>query len=244
MARPIPDYGVFIIESMDFKNESEGNLPGIALQTILRLSGIPNYYIYIRTVQELEHAMRLFKESNFGFLHISCHGNEEAISLTLDYIPFEELGEIMGPYLKYRRLFLASCNAACFSLAEYFIPRHHCYSVIGSTNEIDYDKAAIFWSSYYYLMYRDDQERMWQQKIIPVLKNITRTFNETLNYFSIINERFQNSNVNLKEFQFQNGQQIFGKAKKTRFENLYWEEALAENDSGRGPIPPHATQNS
>lgn len=226
MARHIPKYGVFIIESMDWENEVNNKLDGIALKTILDLCDIPNQYIYIRTQLELEHSMELFRQSDFGFLHVSCHGNEEGICLTIDEISFEDLSVIMGPYLKYRRLFLSACKAACFSLAEYFIPQYHCYSIMGAADIIDYDKAAIFWSSYYYLMYKDDQERMWQKNIIPTLKNITRTFNEALNYFSIINERNSKSKFSLREIHFFNGEVLFDKLKVTRFENLYWEEAL------------------
>jgi len=144
MARQIPAYGIFIIESMDWDNEVSGKLDGAALKTILDLSDIRNQYIYIRTRQEFEYAMKLYQESDYGFLHVSCHGNEEGICLTMDDISFEHLGHIMGPYLKYRRLFLSACKAACFSLAEYFIPHHHCYSIMGPSDAIDYDKAAIF----------------------------------------------------------------------------------------------------
>lgn len=230
MPRHIPTYGVFIIESMDWENEANGKLDGVALKTILDLSDIPNQYIYIRTRQELEHAMELFRETDYGFLHLSCHGNEEGICLTLDDISFADLELIMGPYLKYRRLFLSACKAACFGLSEYFIPRHHCYSIMGSPDTIDYDKAAIFWSSYYYLMYRDDQQRMWQRNIIPTLQNITRTFDESLNYFSIINERNPKSKFSLREIHFRSGNIISDQVRATQFENLYWEEAIAQPD--------------
>lgn len=232
MPRHIPAYGVFIIESMDWENEANNKLDGLALKTILDLSDIPNQYIYLRTRQEFEHAIELFKESDYAFLHISCHGNEESICLTMDDITFEDLGIIMGPSLKYRRLFLSACKAACFAMAEFFIPHHHCYSIMGAADTIDYDKAAIFWSAYYYLMYRDDQERMWQKKIIPNLENITRTFNESLNYFSIINERNPRSKSCLREIHFQNGTIAFDQIRQTRFQNLYWEEAIASSDFG------------
>ena len=230
MVRPVPPYVIFIIESMDAQNEAQGKLDGVALKTILDLCGIPNEYIYIRTFRELEHAMDLFKQSNFGFLHISCHGNEDGICLTLEDVRFDELGKIMGPHLKYRRLFLSACKASCFSLAEQFIPRHHCYSVMGPTDTIDYDKAAIFWSSYYYLMYRDNQERMWQKDIIPTLENITQTFSEKLSYFSIINEKNPKSKNSLREIHFENGKRILDNVKETKFENLYWDEAVANVD--------------
>ena len=231
MPRHIPAYGVFIIESMDWDNESNGKFDGAALKTILDLCDIPNQYIYIRTRQEFEYAIELFGGTDYGFLHISCHGNEDGICLTIDDILFEDLELIMGPKLKYRRLFLSACKAACFALAEYFIPHHHCYSVMGSADTIDYDKAAIFWSSYYYLMYRDDKQRMWQSNIIPTLENITRTFGEALNYFSIINERHPTSKFSLRELHFQNGSKIFDQIRPTRFENLYWDEAVSEPDS-------------
>lgn len=158
--RPIPAYGIFVIESMDQDNERDGKLNGAAICSILQLCGIPNEYIYIRTRLEFEHAIGLFQKSDFGFLHISCHGSDELLQLTLEDITFEELEPILGPHLKYRRLFLSACEAACFKLAELFIPRHHCYSIMRPSGPIDYDRAAIFWSAYYSIMYSNDPGRM------------------------------------------------------------------------------------
>ena len=241
MARHIPKYGIFIIESMDWDNERAGNLDGVALKTILDLSEIPNDYIYIRTRLEFEHAIDLFHDSDFGFLHISCHGNEDGLSFTLEDVSFEDLEMIMGPHLKYRRLFLSACKAACFAFAEHFIPKHHCYSIMGPPGTIDYDKAAIFWSSYYYLMYQDDKERMWQRNIIPTLKNITQTFSETLNYFSIINERYPSAKACLRELRFESGDKAFDKVRRTRFDNLYWEDAIANDDMRQEALPEPTT---
>lgn len=130
MARHIPVYGVFIIESMDDEKEHDNKFNGFVLKEMLELCGIPNYYIYIRTRQEMDYAIELFQQSDFGFLHISCHGSSRGLHLALDDISFEELELIMGPHLKYRRLFLSACEAACFSFAEHFIPKHHCYSLM------------------------------------------------------------------------------------------------------------------
>lgn len=237
MARHVPQYGIFIIESMDWDNERDGKLDGAALKTILDLSDIPNEYIYIRTRQEFEHAIDMFGESDFGFLHISCHGNDEGLVLTMNEISFADLEMIMGPKLKYRRLFLSACKAACFALAEYFIPQHHCYSIMGPPGTIDYDKAAIFWSTYYYLMYLDDKERMWQKNIIPTLQNVTRTFSETLNYFSIINERYSSSKTCLRELRFESGKKAFDEVRLTRFKNLYWDEAISNDDTRQEAMP-------
>jgi hypothetical protein len=224
--RHIPTYGVFVIESMDEKNEREGNLNGSAICSILQLCGIPHEYIYIRTKLELQHAIEKFRKSDFGFLHISCHGSNDFLQLALQDVTFEELEPMLGPHLKYRRLFLSACEAACFNLAQHFIPKHHCYSIMGPSGPIDYDKAAIFWSAYYYLMYSNNQSRMWQKEIIPTLESITRTFQQSLNYFSIIVETNPMAKTHLREIHFQNGVKIHDKVKITSFENLYWEEAL------------------
>jgi hypothetical protein len=160
MAQEITKFGVFIIESMDLKNETNKKLDGFALKTILDLSDIPNKYFYVRTKLELEYLVEEFKESKYRYLHIACHGNAKGLSLCIEDVLFSELDEILGEDLKYRRLFLSSCKSTRFELAEYFIPHYHCFSVIGTPKNIDYDKAAIFWSSFYYLMYLKDKKKM------------------------------------------------------------------------------------
>lgn len=224
MTRHVPKYGVFIIESMDRKNEEEGNLPGLALRNILKLSGISNEYRYIKTKGHLKKVMYEFKKSDFFFLHIACHGDSNGLEFASDYLDFDTLGKIMGSYLKYRRLFLSACDAACPAFAEQFIPRHHCYSLIGSPDTIDYDKAAILWSSFYYLMYINDQKHMYQKNLIPTIENVTRLFQEPINYYSIIRDTYEKSKTHLREIHFKNGVQLVSRSIKTRFENLYWNE--------------------
>lgn len=221
MEKHLPKYGVFIIESMDLDNEYKGKLDGYALKTILDLCDIPNEYFYIRTILELQYVIEKFKESDFGFLHIACHGNEEYLSLCFEDIKFAEFELLLGQHMKYRRLFLSACRVARFELAERFIPKYHAYSVIGTPEDIDYDKAAIFWSSFYYLMYSKDILQMYQANLIPTLTTITKTFKLTLVYFSIINERFSYSMNSLREIHFKEGEVIFDKVKETQFENQY-----------------------
>jgi hypothetical protein len=74
---------------------------------------------------------------------------------------------------------------------------------------------------------------MWQKKIIPTLENVTRTFTESMNYFSIINERNPRSKSCLREIHIENGQITLDQIKQTRFENLHWDEAIADLNFGR-----------
>lgn len=216
-----PKYGVFIIESMDLDNEKDKKLDGFALKTILDLCDIPNEYFYIRTKLELQKTIELFSNSNFGFLHLACHGNEEGLGLTYEYIYFEELEKIIGKHLYHRRLFLSACKTARFELAQHFIPKHHCYSVIGSPNDIDYDKAAVFWSSFYFLMHEVNKINMPQSDLWPILKNVTKLFNLKLNYYSIIKNSNPKSMNHLREFHYDSGQNIVDIVRKTKFENVY-----------------------
>lgn len=213
-------YGVFIIESMDFENESNGKLDGWALKIILDLCDIENQYFYIRTKKELENIIEIFDESEYAFLHIACHGSENSLMLTYEEIKFEELEQIIGECLYRRRLFLSACKAARFELAEYFIPKHNCLSVIGTPNNIDYDKAAIFWSSFYYQMYQLDKVKMPQKYLKPILEEVSKFFNIKLNYFSIIGSTSPKSFDHLREFNYNSGIIVLDEIKKTKYRNL------------------------
>lgn len=217
-------YGVFIIESMDSENESKGKLDGYVLKLMLDLCDIPNQYYYLRTKIELENIILEFEKSEFQFLHISCHGSESKLFLTYESLTFEELGNMLGYYLYAKRLFLSACKLAIFEFAEQFIPKYNCYSVVGTPTNIDYDKAAIFWSSFYYLMYSTNEERMIQGEILQALINASKLFDMTLNYFSIINEHNKISVDHLREILICNGEKSNDAIRLTSFKNQYREE--------------------
>jgi hypothetical protein len=216
-----PKYGVFIIESMDIVNEGNGKLDGWILKTILDLCDIENQYYYIRTKKELENIIEIFDESEYAFLHLACHGSESSLSLCYDDITFDELEDIIGETLYYRRLFLSACKAARFELAQHFIPKYYCLSVIGTPDNIDYDKAAVFWSSFYYLMYQMNKVSMPQTHLMPILENVTTSFKLRLNYFSVKGKLSPLSSDHLREFNYDSGKLILKKDKKTAFRNLY-----------------------
>ena len=219
--KEIPKYGVFIIESMNLDDELNGDLDGYALKSMLDICHIPNQYFYIRTKKELIKIIEVFRDSDFGFLHLACHANEEKIATTYDHISFDELDQILGQYLYHRRLFISACKAARLELAQHFIPKYHCYSVIGSPDEIFCDKAAIFWSSYYHLMYEINQINMPQRQLMPILESLTKTFKIKLNYFAIINNQNSRSIDHLREINYDSGIKIDDNYRKTDYRNIY-----------------------
>lgn len=213
-------YGVFIVESMDTVNEGKGKLDGYTLKQMLDLCDIPNTYYYIRTRMELEKIVHEFESSGYRFLHLSCHGNSKGIELTYESLDFDELDLILGDFLYHRRLFISACEVAVFDFAEHFIPKYHCFSVIGTPDSIEYDKAAIFWSSFYYLMYRNDSNQMIQADITPTLQKVSNTFNVKLNYFSIIKDSNPKSVDHLKVFYVDSGTYTT-ELLKTQYKNQY-----------------------
>jgi len=96
---------VFIVESLRFADEKQDLFEGKIVSQILALSCSPSEYVYLRTKKELEEVMDHFEESGYRYLHFSCHGNSNKLSLTLDDLPFDEFGEMLTPYLKNRRVF-------------------------------------------------------------------------------------------------------------------------------------------
>ena len=158
---------------------------GVIIQQILALGrSLPVKYIYIRTEAELSMALEEFKASSFRYLHISCHGADDAIRLTLDPLPFEDFVPVIAPYLKHRRLFFSACSVVNETLAKSLFEKSGCYSIIGPCREINFDDALMMWASFYHLAFRDEDEvRLLGGKIRWALRRIHKSFGEEFHYY-------------------------------------------------------------
>ena len=186
---------VFIIESLDFEDENQNRFEGHIISNILELSNIGSQYYYIRTKAELKKVLGLFYDSNYRYLHISCHGgeNRDTVWTTLDEIPFAELGDLLETNLYKKRLFLSACSVVNKKLAEQVIKKTNCYSIIGPKNDIAFRDAAIMWASFYHLMFKKSAKRMVREGLIENLQKVVDTFGEPMNYYSIsASEGFKN----------------------------------------------------
>ena len=182
MALDTPD--IYIIESVDLENEAKGEREGEVLTEILKLSGKSPRYVYIRTKQELIHFLKDFQESGYRYLHLSCHGNSQAIGTTFDTISFQELGDLLGPYLQDRRLFVSACSVVNDQFRQDVMTGSGCLSTIGPSKDVAFDQAAIFWASFYYLMFDSDTRRMKRDDILPTVKKLARLFELPITYCS------------------------------------------------------------
>lgn len=180
---------VFIIESLDFKDEINNLYEGRILSDILHLNNKKSIYYYIRTKQELKEVVKIFSESNFRYLHLSCHGSIDSMFTTLDQIPFSKLAEILCPYLEKKRLFISACSMTNRNLAKEIIPKSKCYSIVGPNRKIPFSDSAILWAAFYHLMFNISHKSMKRENILNTGQDIVNTFKVGLNYYSRSNNK-------------------------------------------------------
>jgi hypothetical protein len=175
--------GVFIIESLDFDDEQAGRFEGRILRDMLKLSEKKVEYWYVRTWKELKQDIfKRFRDSGLRYLHLSCHGHPDHISLTLDDVAFEEFGPELSPYLAKRRLFVSACEVVNEAFAAAVNASNECYSVIGPDEDIRFDDAAVMWVSFYHLMLKD-ANAMKSHEIKKVITKLKNTFGVRFRYF-------------------------------------------------------------
>jgi len=144
---------VCIVESLKLLEESSHREGEIIYRT-LRLSEKSADYIYIRSRNELRKVAAEFGGSRHRYLHISCHGNQQVLATTLESIDARDFAKILGPYVDGRRVFLSACFAGSNAFADELLGQSGCLSVLCPAKNINFDDAAIFWTSFYHLMFK------------------------------------------------------------------------------------------
>ena len=175
---------VFIIESLGLADEKADRFEGGLLSKMLQLSGSHPEYMYLRTRREFETALALFEASRFRYLHISCHGRNNGIDLTLDSLRFGELGKLLTPVLNRKRLFFSSCSVMNEKCAAALLSDSGCLSLLGPSKSIYFDRAAIFWSAFYHLMLRDEARSMKRNHLQRATSMLQHLFGVHMRYFT------------------------------------------------------------
>lgn len=176
---------VFIIESLDPDDEGNGRFEGVFLSHVLRLHGKAPKYCYVRTREEFEDAALEFGRSNYRYLHISAHGDSEGLSTTnQDEIDFDELGEMLKPHLRGRRLFVSACKMVHEDLAKAIIPESGCSSVVGPVHDIYFTDSAVVWASIYHLAFSQDSKRITRPDLKEKLRLACKLFDVEFAYYA------------------------------------------------------------
>ena len=176
---------VFIIESLDPDDEGNGRFEGAIISRVLAMHGKVCKYRYVRTRKEFEAAIKQFSKSNYRYLHISSHADADGMCTTnQDEIDFEDLGEILSPHLKERRLFLSACELVHLDLAKAIIPKSGCISVIGPNEKVRFTDAAVLWPALYHLMFAHTSWAMKRPVLLENLQRVCELFRVNMSYFS------------------------------------------------------------
>lgn len=183
---------VFIIESTGAGDERDGRHEGSVLKEMLALTRRGVQYRYIRTIKELEWCAQAFRDSDFRYLHLSCHGTGEGLSFTLETAAFAELAEILGPCLNGRRLFISACDGARKKLASPILRGSTCYSVASTDGNVSWDRAAISWAAFYSLA---NQDKMTAHEISHNLDSVGKLFRVRFRIYKNIAGHVKRENV-------------------------------------------------
>ncbi len=176
-------YGVFIIESLRGDEFCDGD----NLRQILDLSEIINTYKKAETREDFVTAIQEFKESKLRYLHLSCHADTYGIEVNGDNITNTELSDIFKNNVSKKRIFLSACKGGNKKFATAAIIKCGCQSIIGTPIDLYFDKAALFWPSFYHVINSIDQNKMNKATISETLKRCVDLFEIPINYYHSIN---------------------------------------------------------
>jgi len=174
---------VFIVESVDFGSEKANRKEGQVLSQILNLCDKESEYRYVRTKQQFVAMLDEFSRLNMRYLHISCHGDERTLALTMDNIPLAELAPLLRPHLIRKRLFISACKVTNDKFAKLLLPSSQCYSVAGPDGNISFDDAAISWASFYHLIFNINPQSMNTKDVQWALQRVADTFSVPFRYY-------------------------------------------------------------
>jgi hypothetical protein len=157
------------------------------MHEILKLSLIKTKYKWVDNKEEFKKALLDFNKSNFRYLHISCHADETGLEINGDEIANIEFQKMTKGFLNNKRVFLSACKGANRQLATLVVSSNNAYSLVGIPTNLDFDKSALFWPSFYHLINEVDSEKMKRLQIIDIIKKLVDLFNIPINYYSRIN---------------------------------------------------------
>lgn len=196
----------FILESLAHEDELASRLDGKLLYEVLKLQGKNPKYYYFRTQRELIEFAKIFRESGYRYLHLSCHGSEEIISYTFGESTYLVFADIFEKKLHNRRLFVSGCNLGNMEFAKaVFAKNGGMYSVTAPTKKVFFDQSISFWSAFYYMMHAWDSSAMKKKRLNQVLMQLSTIFEMPLaHYFrntaqgaAVVEQRFEAKVANL-----------------------------------------------
>lgn len=174
----------FIIESLTNNDINDGKIFYDALRSIKKYNPI---HKKVKTRKGFEKALIEFSKSDFKYLFISAHGNEENIELIADSFNAYDLADLEID-LSNRRIFMSTCRGVSFLLAKYFIKKG-AYSVIGSPDDLAQIVATGMWTTMALVFERLNDGQLNFSELDSTLKLMTKIYQINLAYYSFIRNK-------------------------------------------------------
>jgi hypothetical protein len=109
----------------------------------------------------------------------------------MDFISFEDLADILEPYLENRRLFLSACEMGSRKFASRLLKKSDCYSMLGPSEKVDMADTTKFWSAFYHKMFRLNSEKMIRKHIVETAKAQSQFFSIPLSYLYVSDDKLK-----------------------------------------------------
>lgn len=174
----------FIIESLTKDDINDGKIFYDALRSTRKYKPI---HKRVKTRNGFEKALMEFSNSNYKYLFISAHGDEENIELVSDSFNAYDLADL-EINLTNRRIFMSTCRGGSFLLAKYFIKKG-AYSVIGSPDDLDQIVATGMWTTMALVFERLNEGALNLKELHTTLKLMTKIYRIKLAYYSFLRNK-------------------------------------------------------
>jgi hypothetical protein len=174
----------FIIESLKKKDINDGKIFNDALISTNDYNPI---YRKDKTRKGFEKALIEYSKSEYKYLFISAHGDEENVTLISYSFNAYDL-EDLEIDLKNRRVFMSTCKGGSFLLAKYFIKKG-ALSVIGTPDNLTQIVATGIWVTMALVFERLSKGVLNFVELDKTLKIMTKVYEIKLSYFSFIRNK-------------------------------------------------------
>ena len=176
----------YIIESLTSQDIKDGKIFNDSLSSI---KGYNPIYKPVKSFNDFKNALTEFAHSDYKYLFVSAHGDEENIILTSGKVNAYDLIDI-DINLDKRRVFLSTCKGGSFLFGKYFIKKG-AYSVIGAPDNLDQIVAVGMWTTMIVLFKRFNNGQLNFQELDKTLKLMNKVYEIDLAYYSFIRNKLK-----------------------------------------------------
>lgn len=181
----------YIIESLKPDDIKDGKVFYDSLNSIKKIP----IYEFVSDFKEFEKALLNFEKSQYKYLLISAHGDEENLILKNENVNLYDFEDIKIRYDQ-RRIFMSSCRGGSYLFAKYFISKG-AYSVIGTSDDLNQIVAVGMWPTMLIIFERMSTDLNYVE-INSALDKLINIYQINLHYFSFIRNKKK-----MKEYIFQ-----------------------------------------